>query len=109
MADLKEASSRSPGLFGQPVINQFLSILLNFAEFNMEKRDEELIERLIPENEELRKLVAEHQKFESQLDELKKRLYLSDEENQEKRRIQKLKLAGRDRIEQILREYRDKR
>lgn len=75
----------------------------------MEKRDEELIERLIPGNEELRKLVAEHQEFESQLDELKKRLYLSDEENQEKRRIQKLKLAGRDRIEQILREYRNKR
>ena len=75
----------------------------------MEKRDEELIERLIPENEELRKLVAEHKEFESQLDELKKRLYLSDEENREKKRIQKLKLAGRDRIEQILKDYRDKR
>ena len=75
----------------------------------MEKKDEELIERLLPENKELRKLVAEHKEFESQLDELKKRLYLSDEENQEKKRIQKLKLAGRDRIEHILREYRDKR
>ena len=75
----------------------------------MEKRDEELIERLLPGNEELRKLVAEHKDFESQLDEMKKRLHLSDEENQEKRRIQKLKLAGRDRIEHILREFRDKR
>jgi uncharacterized protein len=78
-------------------------------ELIMEKRDEELIERLIPENKELGRLVAEHKEFEFQLDDLKKRLYLSDEENQEKRRIQKLKLAGRDRIEQILKDYRDKR
>jgi uncharacterized protein len=75
----------------------------------MEKRDEELIDRLIPENEELGKLVKEHKEFESQLEELKKRLYLSDEENREKRRLQKVKLAGRDRIEQILRDYRAKR
>ena len=75
----------------------------------MEKRDEELIDRLIPENEELGKLVREHKEFESQLEELKKRLYLSDEENREKRRLQKVKLAGRDRIEQILRDYRAKR
>ena len=75
----------------------------------MEKRDEELIDRLIPENEELGRLVKEHKEFESQLEELKKRLYLSDEENREKRRLQKIKLAGRDRIEQILRDYRAKR
>lgn len=75
----------------------------------MEKRDEELIARLIPENEELGKLVKEHKEFESQLEELNKRLYLSDEENREKRRLQKVKLAGRDRIEQILRDYRAKR
>lgn len=74
----------------------------------METKDEELINRLIPENEELQKLVKEHREFEAQLEELKKRLYLSNEENQEKRRLQKLKLAGRDRIEQILRDYRAK-
>lgn len=74
----------------------------------METKDEELINRLIPENEELQKLVKEHKEFEAQLEELNKRLYLSDEENQEKRRLQKLKLAGRDRIEQILRDYRAK-
>jgi uncharacterized protein len=68
----------------------------------MEKRDEELVNQLIPENEELKE-------FEIQLEEYNKRLYLSDEENRERKRIQKLKLAGRDRIEQILREYRAKR
>jgi uncharacterized protein len=75
----------------------------------MEKRDEELIDRLIPENEELRRLVKEHKEFEAQLEEFNKRLYLSEEQNQEKKRIQKLKLAGRDRIEKILRDYRKSR
>lgn len=74
----------------------------------MEKRDEELIAQLIAEDEELRKLVKEHKEFESRLEEFNKRLYLSDEENREKRKLQKLKLAGRDRIEQILRDHRAK-
>jgi len=74
----------------------------------MEKRDQELIDQLLPENQELQKLVKEHKEFESQLGEFSKRLYLSDEENREKKRIQKLKLAGRDRIEQILKDHRAK-
>lgn len=74
----------------------------------MEKKDQELIERLMPEHEELRRLVDEHREFERKLAEFNKRLYLTDEETLEKKRIQKLKLAGRDRIEQILDEYRRK-
>ena len=74
----------------------------------MEKRDEELIAQLIAEEDELRKLVKEHKEFESQLEEFNKRLYLSEEENREKKKLQKLKLAGRDRIEQILRDHRAK-
>jgi hypothetical protein len=38
-------------------------------------------------------LVAEHKEFESQLDELKKG-FIFPMKNQEKKRIQKLKLAG---------------
>lgn len=72
----------------------------------MEKRDQELIDQLIPENQELRNLVKQHQEFEAQLEEFNKRLYLSEEHNRERKRIQKLKLAGRDRIEQILRDHR---
>ena len=72
----------------------------------MEKRDEELIASLIPQNEELRRLMEEHDLYESQLEELNKRPYLTTEETLEKRKIQKQKLAGRDRIEAILAEYR---
>ena len=74
----------------------------------MEKRDQELIDQLLPDNQELQKLVKEHKEFEPQLGEFTKRLYLSDEETREKKRIQKLKLAGRDRIEQILKDHRAK-
>ncbi|MGA3083793.1 MAG: DUF465 domain-containing protein [Thermodesulfobacteriota bacterium] len=74
----------------------------------MEKRDQELIDQLLPDNQELQNLVKEHKEFESLLGEFSKRLYLSDEENREKKRIQKLKLAGRDRIEQILKDHRAK-
>ncbi len=74
----------------------------------MEKRDEELIARLLPENEELQRLMKEHREFEDRLAELNKRIYLTEEESVEKKRIQKLKLAGRDRIEQILNQHRKK-
>jgi hypothetical protein len=74
----------------------------------MEKRDEELIEKLIPQNPELEDLVRKHRAFEAQLEEFNKKIYLTEEETRERKGIQKLKLAGRDRIEQILRLSRDK-
>ena len=72
----------------------------------MEKWDEELIARLLPSDEELRKHVAAHRKYEEQLEEFNRRPYLTTEEAMEKKRIQKLKLVGRDRIEAILARYR---
>ena len=74
----------------------------------MEKRDEELIEKLLPDHPELDKLLKEHREFEVQLEEFNKKIYLTEEENRQRRSIQKLKLAGRDRIEEILRNYRNK-
>ena len=68
----------------------------------MEKWDEELIARLLPRNEELRKYIEAHRRYEEQLEEFSQRPYLTTEEEMEKKRIQKLKLAGRDRIEAIL-------
>jgi uncharacterized protein len=74
----------------------------------MEKRDEELIEKLVPQNPELEDLVRKHKVFEAQLEEFNKKIYLTEEETRERKGLQKLKLAGRDRIEQILRLHRDK-
>ena len=54
------------------------------------------------EDETLKRYVEEHRQYEKQLEAYDKRLHLSAEEGLERRRIQKLKLAGRDRIEGIL-------
>jgi uncharacterized protein YdcH (DUF465 family) len=72
----------------------------------MEVQDETLIQRLIPENPELRKLMEDHLAFERRLDELNSLPYLTPEEDQEKKALQKSKLAGKDRIEVIIAPHR---
>ena len=72
----------------------------------MEKWDEELIARLLPREEELRKYIEAHRQYEARLEAFGQRPYLSTEEEMEKKRIQKLKLAGRDKIEAILAKHR---
>ena len=72
----------------------------------MEKWDEELVARLLPHDEELRKYIEEHHRYEEQLEQFSQRAYLTTEEEMEKKRIQKQKLAGRDKIEAILAKHR---
>ncbi len=72
----------------------------------MEKKDIELIAKYSPRDEELRKYVEEHKQFEQVLEEFSKRAYLTPEEELEEKRIKKLKLKGRDKIEEILSRYR---
>ena len=64
----------------------------------MEKREEEQILSLVDQVPELRSLYAEHQELKKQLDTLNHKHYLTPEEELEKKRIQKLKLAGKDRM-----------
>jgi len=73
----------------------------------MEKRDIELIEKYSIVDEELKKEVEDHRKFEEMLNDFNKRAYLTPEEEVEKKRIKKLKLRGRDKIEEILAKYRN--
>ncbi|NOQ87115.1 MAG: DUF465 domain-containing protein [Deltaproteobacteria bacterium] len=72
----------------------------------MEEKDKLLIEKLIDNDEELKSYVEEHILFEKQLGELNKKPYLTQEEEVRKKKIKKLKLSGRDKIEMILRKYR---
>ena len=74
----------------------------------MEKADEELVARWTDKDPELKLCMENHLEYERQLEEFNRRAYLTAEETVERRRIQKLKLAGRDRIEQILAQYRAK-
>ena len=72
----------------------------------MAENDMDLIQRLSEENPRFRKLHEEHLLFEKQLQELDDRTYLTPEEDLERKKIQKLKLAGKDEMETILREFR---
>lgn len=72
----------------------------------MEKHDLDLINRYIETDAELKRYMDEHVEFERLLEEYNRRPYLTAEESLERKRLQKLKLAGRDKIEQILAKYR---
>lgn len=73
----------------------------------MEEKDRILIDKHIGRDEELKKYVREHQLFEKQLEELEGKHFLTADEELQQKRIKKLKLAGRDKIESILKKYRD--
>ncbi len=73
----------------------------------MEERDMALIQTWINRDPELQRCMQEHQEFERRLEEFNRRPYLTAEETLERKRLQKLKLAGRDKIEQILAKYRE--
>ena len=72
----------------------------------MEEKDKLLIESHIDHDEELRRHVEEHISLEKQLEELNKKVYLTPDEEVLQKKIKKLKLAGRDKIEIILKKYR---
>ena len=72
----------------------------------MEKQDEELIRSLLDRDQELRRFYEEHLDLEKQLAALQHKHYLTPEEELECKRIQKTKLAGKDRIMEILARFR---
>jgi len=72
----------------------------------MENDDQVLIDKYANQDPELGKLMKEHKEFEARIEDLNKRPYLSPEEALERKLLQKRKLSGRDRIEEIVSEYR---
>ncbi len=57
---------------------------------------------LIVDNPEVRELVEEHRVLDSTLRDLDKKVYLLPDEEVERKRLQKLKLAKKDKIAEIL-------
>jgi uncharacterized protein len=68
----------------------------------MEHREEELIQQHAVHDAELRTLYQEHLELKHQLEAFRNKLYLTPEEELEKKRIQKLKLASKDRLMDLL-------
>ena len=73
----------------------------------MESRDEELIRQYLVNDDELRALYEEHQGLKRRLENFRSKIYLNTEEELEKKRIQKLKLASKDRIMEILNRHQE--
>jgi uncharacterized protein len=72
----------------------------------MNKDEMELIESLKKESKEFSQLMKEHKEFEERLEELNKLKYLTPEQEVEKKKIQKLKLKGKDRMNEIITSFR---
>lgn len=69
--------------------------------------DTALVEKVRKESEEFDKLFLEHQTLERKLEEYANRKYLNPQEEVEKKRLQKIKLAGKDKMAGILQNYKE--
>ena len=67
--------------------------------------DEAFIEQVKRDNAEFRGLLAEHQEYEAQLATYNDLRFMTSEQEIERKRLQKLKLQGKDRMLTILRQY----
>ncbi|MCD6454531.1 MAG: DUF465 domain-containing protein [Candidatus Aminicenantes bacterium] len=72
-------------------------------------KENELKERLIKENEEFRKLYEQHQEYEKRIDELLARVGLDSQEELEIKKLKKLKLKLKDKMQEILLREMEKR
>lgn len=72
----------------------------------MESKEEAAIISLLDKDPELKKYYDEHQELEKKLLEYQHKLHLSADEEVEKKRLQKMKLAGKDKIMEILERHR---
>jgi uncharacterized protein len=73
---------------------------------NLEVSEEAMVEKLRVENAEFQQWEIEHHKLESTLQSIDSHLYLSPEEEIERKRIQKLKLAAKDKMMEMIRRYK---
>jgi uncharacterized protein len=72
----------------------------------MEVREEQFIASLVDKDPELKRYYEEHQELERKLAEFQHKHHLSPDEELEKKRLQKLKLLGKDKIMEILGRHR---
>jgi len=69
-------------------------------------KEQEIRERLLKENEEFRKVTEEHHKLDALLAEIDKKVYLTPEEEIERKKLQKQKLLKKDMMAEMIREFK---
>jgi uncharacterized protein YdcH (DUF465 family) len=72
----------------------------------MEAKEEAQIRALLDADPELRHYYDEHVELKQRLEVLRQKSFLTEDEELEQKRIQKQKLAGKDRIMEILARHR---
>ncbi len=71
-----------------------------------EKENGKLIKDLLEKDEEFKKVYSAHEEYKKQLAEIDKKSYLTTDAQITRKKIQKLKLAEKDKMEIILSRYR---
>ncbi|MGC2062373.1 MAG: DUF465 domain-containing protein [Thermodesulfovibrionales bacterium] len=69
-------------------------------------KEQEIIESLKQGNEEFRKLYEEHHVLDGTLAEMDKKVYLPPEEEVERKKLQKQKLSKKDKMADMVRDYK---
>lgn len=69
-------------------------------------KDQEIIDLLKQESEEFKKLSEEHHSLDLQLAEMDRKVYLTSEEEIERKTLQKQKLLKKDKIAEIVRDFK---
>lgn len=72
----------------------------------MEAKEEAQIRSLLDADPELRRYYDEHVELKQRLEVLRQKAFLTEEEEVEQKQIQKQKLAGKDRMMEILARHR---
>ncbi|MEJ2191440.1 MAG: DUF465 domain-containing protein [Nitrospirota bacterium] len=68
--------------------------------------ENEIAEVLGRENEEFRKVFDEHRNLKEKISRINRRVYLTPEEEHEKKTLQKVKLQMKDRMADFIRQYK---
>ena len=68
--------------------------------------EKEIIDRMLREDDEFKKVYERHQMYAKKLDEFKKKKFLTEQEEIEEKELKKKKLAEKDRMYFLINEYR---
>lgn len=69
-------------------------------------KEQEIVEKLLKENEEFRKVSEEHHTLDGVLAEMDKKVYLTPEEEIERKKLQKQKLLKKDALAEMIRLFK---
>ena len=69
-------------------------------------KEQEIVDSLASQNLEFKKLMEEHHSLEDLLSEIDKKVYLTTEEEMERKKLQKQKLLKKDKMAELIRDFR---